>query len=172
MKFSQSLIEEIKNKASLSGVISKTVKLSKKGNEYLGLCPFHNEKTPSFTVSDDKGFYHCFGCQAHGSIFDFIMKTQGIGFQETVIMLAQDLGIDYKIEYSKGSEKNDRYQRLLNLTQEISRWFCDQLNSELGKNAKNYLESRGMPDRIVQKYEVGFSPNSWDNLKSDFLKRG
>ena len=171
-KFSQSLIEEIKTKTSLSGVISKTVKLSQKGNEYLGLCPFHDEKTPSFTVSDDKGFYHCFGCQAHGSVFDFIMKTQGMGFQETVIMLAQDLGLDHKVRYNDNSEKNNRFQRLLNLTQEISYWFCDQLNSEAGSNAKKYLETRAIPDKIIKKFEVGFSPNSWDKLKSAFLKRG
>ena len=85
MKFSQSLIEEIKNKTSLSGVISKNVKLIQKGNEFLGLCPFHKEKTPSFTVSDDKGFYHCFGCQAHGNVIDYIMKTQGLSFQDKAL---------------------------------------------------------------------------------------
>ncbi len=172
MKFSQSLIEEIKNKTSLSDVISKSVKLTQKGNEFIGLCPFHNEKTPSFTVSDEKGFYHCFGCQAHGGVFNFIMETQGISFQDTVIMLANDLGIDISRENSSYNQKNNKYIRLNNLTKEVSKWFCAQLNSESGLSARNYLISRGISEEIIRKFELGFAPNSWGNLKNNFLKMG
>lgn len=172
MKFSQSLIEEIKNKTSLSGVISKNVKLIQKGNEFLGLCPFHKEKTPSFTVSDDKGFYHCFGCQAHGNVIDYIMKTQGLSFQDTILTLAKDLGININTNHSNYSKQNSKYTRLTNLIQEVSSWFRDQLSSELGSVARKYIRSRGISEDIIDRFELGFAPNGWSNLKNSFLNKG
>tara|TARA_Y100000589_G_C27183543_1_gene641743 strand:- start:34 stop:1878 length:1845 start_codon:yes stop_codon:yes gene_type:complete len=172
MKFSQSLIEEIKNKTSLSGVISKNVKLIQKGNEFLGLCPFHKEKTPSFTVSDDKGFYHCFGCQAHGNVIDYIMKTQGLSFQDTILTLAKDLGININTNHSNFSKQNSKYTRLTNLIQEVSSWFRDQLSSELGSVARKYIRSRGISEDIIDRFELGFAPNGWSNLKNSFLNKG
>ncbi|PPR79339.1 MAG: DNA primase [Alphaproteobacteria bacterium MarineAlpha2_Bin1] len=172
MKFSQSLIEEIKNKTALSGVISKNVKLTQKGNEFLGLCPFHKEKTPSFTVSDDKGFYHCFGCQAHGNVIDYLMKTNGSTFQDTILMLAKDLGITINDNNTSYIQKNSKYTRLSNLIQEVSMWFCDQLNSEVGLFARRYIISRGISEDIIDRFKLGFAPNGWNNLKNSFINKG
>ena len=93
MAFSDQFLEELRARTGLADVISRRVKLVKKGREHLGLCPFHKEKTPSFTVNEDKGFYHCFGCEAHGSAFDFVMNTEGLTFPEAVEKLAQEAGM-------------------------------------------------------------------------------
>ena len=90
MAFSNRFLDEVRNRAALAEVVGKRVRLVKKGHEFQGLCPFHNEKTPSFTVNEAKGFYHCFGCGEHGSIFDFIMKTENMVFPEAVKHLANE----------------------------------------------------------------------------------
>ena len=104
MAFSDSLVDIIHDKVLLSDVISKTVNLSKKGSDFIGLCPFHNEKTPSFTVSNDKGFYHCFGCGAHGDVISFIMEKESIDFKEAIKILASEAGINIS-DYSFKNKK-------------------------------------------------------------------
>ena len=93
MTFSPRFLDEIRTRVGLAEVVGRTVRLSKKGREFQGLCPFHNEKTPSFTVNEDKGFYHCFGCGEHGSVFDFVMKTDNLSFPEAVELLAAEVGM-------------------------------------------------------------------------------
>ena len=94
MAFPEQFLNELRNRSGLVDIIGQKVKLTRKGREYLGLCPFHKEKTPSFTVNEDKGFFHCFGCQANGSVFDFIMKFEGLSFPEAVERLASLAGMD------------------------------------------------------------------------------
>ena len=94
MAFSDQFLEDLRARAGLADVIGRRVKLTKKGREHLGLCPFHKEKTPSFTVNEDKGFYHCFGCGEHGSVFDFVMATEGLNFPEAVEKLAGEAGME------------------------------------------------------------------------------
>ena len=101
MKFSPQLLDEIKSRVSLSELVGSRVKLFKRGNEFNGLCPFHREKTPSFTVSDEKGFYHCFGCQSHGSIFDFLINIDKVSFPEAVEFLSRKAGIELTNFHSK-----------------------------------------------------------------------
>ena len=105
MKFGSQLIDEIKTRIKVSDIVSKKVKLAPRGKEFVGLSPFSNEKTPSFTVSDEKGFYHCFSSGEHGSVFDFVMKTENLSFKEAVKKLASYAGI--KIEESAYNKKKD-----------------------------------------------------------------
>ena len=105
MAFSDNLVNIIHDKISLSDYIGRSVNLSKKGNDFIGLCPFHNEKTPSFTVSDDKGFFHCFGCGAHGDIISFVMQKESIDFKETIKILASEIGVNVE-DYSSKDEKS------------------------------------------------------------------
>ncbi len=172
MKFSQSLIEEIKLRSSLSGVIAKNVKLLQRGSQFIGLCPFHKEKTPSFTVQEDKGFYHCFGCQEHGDIFDYVMKSSNLTFSEAVISLANEAGIDIKVEDKFNQENDIKLTKLRNLMQQITEWFSDQLIAGVGGQGLRYLNTREITEDIIKKYELGFAPNGWDQLKQNFLKMG
>ena len=94
MAFAPQFLDELKSRVGLADIIGKRVRLQKKGREHSGLCPFHTEKTPSFTVNEDKGFYHCFGCGEHGSVFDFVMKTENLSFPEAVERLALDAGME------------------------------------------------------------------------------
>ena len=108
MAFSDQFLEELRARTGLADVISRHVKLVKKGREHLGLCPFHKEKTPSFTVNEDKGFYHCFGCEAHGSAFDFVMNTEGLTFPEAVDKLAQEAGMEIPRDTPEDRERQQR----------------------------------------------------------------
>ena len=112
MAFSPQFLDELRTRTSLAEVVGKRVKLIKKGHEFSGLCPFHNEKTPSFTLNEDKGFYHCFGCQSHGSAIDFIMETEGLGFRETVERLAEDAGMQITDETPEQREHERKKQTL------------------------------------------------------------
>ena len=115
MAFSPQFLDELRTRTSLAEVVGKRVKLIKKGSEFLGLCPFHNEKTPSFTLNEEKGFYHCFGCQSHGSAIDFIMETEGLGFRETVERLAASAGMQIADETPEQRERERKKQKTLHV---------------------------------------------------------
>ena len=108
MAFPEQFLNELRNRSGLVDIIGQKVKLTRKGREYQGLCPFHKEKTPSFTVNEDKGFFHCFGCQANGSVFDFIMKFEGLSFPESVERLASLAGMDVPRDTPEIQKKIDR----------------------------------------------------------------
>ena len=103
MAFPSHILDDLRDRVPLSDLVGRRVKLIKRGREFTGLCPFHNEKTPSFTISDDKGFYHCFGCGAHGSVFDFLMRTEGLGFVEAVEKIADLAGVKLPAQSARGS---------------------------------------------------------------------
>ena len=106
MNFAKDFPEKLRSSILASEVIGKKVRLKKRGKDYLGLCPFHNEKTPSFTVNDQKGFYHCFGCQAHGDIITFVMETERLEFKDTIFKIAQDFGIEVPIVENNKPQNN------------------------------------------------------------------
>ncbi len=163
MKYPKDYLEEIKLRIKVSQVVGKSVQLKKRGKEFIGLSPFKNEKTPSFTVSDEKGFYHCFSSGEHGNIFDFLMKTKSIGFGEAVKILASEAGMQpYK--FSNLDEKREkRYQIYKDILSEYSEFFNKQLFQSENVVALNYLRKRGVQDEIIKKFRLGFVP--W---KSDF----
>ncbi len=174
MKYPKEYLEEIKTRLKVSTVVSKTVNLKKRGKEYVGLSPFKTEKTPSFTVNDEKEFYHCFSTAEHGNIFDFIMKTQNLKFGEAVKSLANLAGMR-PYTFSKEDEirekKWNNYKSLLNK-------YVDHYHKELLKNsnsirAKDYLKKRGLTKEEVQKFKIGFETNDLafqENIFKEFTE--
>jgi len=164
MYFPQDFPDKLRSSILVSEVVGKKVALKKKGKEYSGLCPFHNEKSPSFTVNDQKGFYHCFGCQAHGDIISFEMSKEGLEFKEAVIKLANDFSIE--IPLTKNFEKNNYSQnnRPFELLEEITKFFEKNLYQSFANEARKYLQKRGINSTIAKKFRLGFAPDSYDSL--------
>ncbi len=171
---SEDKISEIKNTVDIVDIISDVVTLKKTGKNYIGLCPFHSEKTPSFTVSPEKKIFHCFGCQAGGNVFTFIMKNEGISFPEAVRMIAAKCGIDIPAQrLSQGQKRKiSEREKLLDVNRQAMDYFCNILsNSATGKNAKEYLEKRKINKDIIKGFALGYAQEGWDNLTSYFLKK-
>ena len=151
--YSRSVISEIQSNINLYEVISKSVSLQLHGKEYIGLCPFHNEKTPSFTVNNDKGFFHCFGCGEHGNVYDFICKTHGIDFKKAVEYLAPLAGVQLFVE----PEISDRLRKMYHVMDDAASWFEFCLSKN--KIAQKYLLDRGFDEEFAKKLRLGFAPN-------------
>ena len=170
MKYPKNYIEEIKLRLKVSHVVGKTVKLKRRGKEFVGLSPFTNEKTPSFTVSDEKGFYHCFSSGEHGNIFDFLMKTQSLKFGEAVRQLAVEAGMQpYKFT-NFDVEKEKRYE----VYKDILKNFSEHHHKLIIQNesfAMDYLKKRGIGKETVSEFQIGFVPDNsdyYDNLSKKF----
>ena len=172
MAFSPQFLDELRTRTSLAEVVGKRVKLIKKGHEFSGLCPFHNEKTPSFTLNEDKGFYHCFGCQSHGSAIDFIMQTEGLGFRETVERLAEDAGMQIADETPEQRERERKKQTLYDVTEASAAYYEKMLYMPEGKHALDYLTNRGLTKATIKTFRVGFSPDGRGSLKNTLLRQG
>ena len=172
MKYPKEYLDEIKTRLKVSTVVSKTVKLKKRGKEFVGLSPFKTEKTPSFTVNDEKEFYHCFSTSEHGNIFDFVMKTQNLRFGEAVKILSNLAGMR-PYTFSKQDEERENKWKLY---KSICKNFSEFYKKELFKNvnsikAKNYLKARGLSGIEVKNFNLGFVTEDYDyyeNLKKDF----
>ena len=161
MKYPKEYLEEIKLRLKVSQVVGKTVQLKRRGKEFIGLSPFKNEKTPSFTVSDEKGFYHCFSTGEHGNIFDFLMKTQSIKFGEAVKNLAAEAGMQPYRFSNFDKEKNKRFENYKKIYKEYSNFFHKELFNPKNKIALDYLKSRGLCQNIIEEFNLGFVP--WQN---------
>ena len=151
-------IKELRDSIDLSRIISRKVKLQKKGNNFLGLCPFHNEKTPSFNVNDQGGFYHCFGCGAHGDVISFIRNFEGKSFIEALETIADISGLKMPLNnLGNGNILNEK-KNLLEITNLSSSFYSRNLFSKEGSTALNYVKSRGLDDEILNKFKIGYSP--------------
>ncbi|MEW6077081.1 MAG: DNA primase [Thermodesulfobacteriota bacterium] len=167
-------IAEIRNTADIVDVVSEAVILKKAGKNYLGLCPFHQEKTPSFTVSPDKQMFHCFGCHEGGNVFTFLMKHQGVSFPEAVRMLARRYGIALpREEMSPQQERADsERQRMLSVNALAAEFFQACLaGEEKGKSARAYLAKRGLTREAVEMFRLGYAPAGWDNLMNHLERK-
>ena len=162
------LKEEIKNRIKLSEIISKKVILKKKSeNSFIGLCPFHSEKTPSFHVHDEKQFYHCFGCEKHGDIFSFIMEIDNIDFYSALKYLASLIGLTV----NNKSHQNISFQNKYKTLELSSKFFIETLNNKKNKNVLDYLNKRGLNKEICQEFLIGYAPSkNYDYQLIDFLK--
>ena len=162
------LKEEIKNRIKLSEIISKKVILKKKSeNSFIGLCPFHSEKTPSFHVHDQKQFYHCFGCEKHGDIFSFIMETDNIDFYSALKYLASLIGLTVNNKSNQNISFQNKYKNL----ELSSKFFIETLNNKKNKNVLDYLNKRGLNKEICHEFLIGYAPSkNFDYQLIDFLK--
>ena len=170
MKYPKEYLDEIKLRLKVSQVVGKTVQLKKRGKEFIGLSPFKNEKSPSFTVNDEKEFYHCFSSGEHGNIFDFLMKTKSIGFGEAVRSLASEAGMQ-PYRFSNFDQKKDlRFQTYKNIFKDYSDYFHQQLFKSNNNEAKDYILKRGLEKNIIEEFKLGFVP--WQNdFYEELLKK-
>ena len=174
MRYSDDIIEEVRVKNDIVDVISQYVKLQRKGSSYFGLCPFHNEKTPSFSVSPAKQMYYCFGCGAGGNVFTFIMEYENFSFGEALKFLADRAGVELpQIEYSReAQEQANLRSSLLEIQKSAASYFYYNLRRENGKTAYQYLKSRGLSDETMQKFGLGYSDKYSDDLYQYLKKKG
>ena len=161
MKYPREYLDEIKLRLKVSQVVGKTIQLKKRGKEFIGLSPFKNEKTPSFTVNDEKEFYHCFSTGEHGNIFDFLMKTKSVGFGEAVRILAAEAGMQpYK--FSNYDKKKDlRFQTYKSIFKDYTKFYNQKIFGAENKDALNYLLKRGLNKKIIEEFKIGYVP--WKN---------
>ena len=171
MRYSDDIIEEVRQKNDIVDVVSQYVKLTRKGSSYFGLCPFHNEKTPSFSVTPGKQMYYCFGCGAGGNVFNFIMEYENYTFGEALKHLADRAGVELpKIEYSKEvREKAQERAELLEINKQAAQYFYYQLRTEKGARGYQYLAGRGLSEETMRKFGLGYSDKFGGGLYQ-FLK--
>src|SRR3954468_13214149 len=165
MTLSTAFLDELRARTVLSAVISPSVKLIRAGREWKACCPFHNEKTPSFTVNDDKGFNHCFGCGAHGDAIRFLTDHRGMMFMDAVKELASKAGLDVPAPDPQAKERADRAASLTDVMAEVAKWYAEQLNGLGGADARDYLAGRGIDATTVQRFGIGLAPDSRTALK-------
>lgn len=165
MQFPPSFLDEIRSRLNISEIVRRKVQLKSHGREHQGLCPFHKEKSPSFTVSDEKGFYHCFGCGAHGDVIKFTVETQNISFADAVKELAAQAGIPLPKIDRQYEERQKKAQSLYEIMEEACKFFQEQLNLPSGNEARSYLSGRKLTRKSTDKFRIGFAPNSRFALK-------
>ena len=165
---------EIKNSADIVEIVSESVLLKKTGKNYVGLCPFHSEKTPSFTVSPQKQIFYCFGCAAGGNIFSFIMKRDGISFPEAARILSKQYGINIPVKTMSKEQEILRSERekLFEVNRQAMVFFCNNLLSgPSGKQAMQYLNKRGISQETIKIFRIGYAPEGWNNINNFFQKK-
>ncbi len=162
-------IEEVQRQTDIVALVSQYVPLKRRGGNYLGLCPFHNEKTPSFTVNQQKQFFKCFGCGEGGSVFSFLMKREGITFSEAVRMLARKAGVSLPQGRSASTEKKDHLYQVNLFALEF---FKSCLHSEEGMQAREYIGSRGINKDSLERFHIGYAPNQWEGLLTRARAKG
>jgi DNA primase len=159
-KFDNSFTDELRQRLSLVDVIGRKIPLTKKGQNYWGCCPFHNEKTPSFSVSEEKGFYHCFGCGEHGDIISFTMKSENVDFKTAISELANMAGIKMPELKQKTPEQKQAEESYVKITESAAQIYQDLLYTDAGKIALEYIKKRGFSDEMIKKYRIGYAPKN------------
>ena len=173
MKFPDSFLDEIRARLPVSQVVSRRVPLKRRGREFEGaLSPFNKEKTPSFTVNDQKGFYHCFSSGKHGDIFGFVMETEGLSFPEAVEKLAGDAGLPMPKPDPQFERVAKERLGLLDALEAAAVFFEEQLKAREGREASAYAERRGLSPATLKAFRIGYAPGSKDALKSTLIKKG
>ena len=174
MRYSDDIIEEVRSKNDIVDVVSQYVRLTRKGSSYFGLCPFHNEKTPSFSVTPGKQMYYCFGCGAGGNVFNFIMEYENYTFGEALKHLADRAGVELpQIEYSKEvRQKAQERAELLEINKQAAQYFYYQLRTEKGAQGRKYLEGRCLSEETMRKFGLGYSDKFSDGLYLYLKQKG
>ena len=173
MRFSSELLEEIRNRCDIVNIISEYVPLKPAGKGFKALCPFHEEKTPSFMISPEKQLFHCFGCGEGGNVFNFVMKFEKVDFFEAVKMLAKKAGVILPADEKKENLLYRQKERMYKLNSLAANYFRECLfRAPRGKKIINYLKKRGINDKTVEKYRLGYAPDKWDVLTNFLKKKG
>ncbi len=165
-------LDELRGRINLSDVIGKKMRLTRAGREFKGCCPFHNEKTPSFYVNDDKQFFHCFGCGAHGSVIDFVMRLENLSFPEAVENLAMSVGMQVPRSAPEDIEKAKREKSLYTLMDDAAKWMEEQLRKPENKTAYDYIIERGVPEDILHSFRVGYVPADMQAMRKYLSLKG
>lgn len=166
MSLSHQWLDELRARITLSGVIGRTTRLTKAGREFKACCPFHNEKSPSFTVNDEKGFYHCFGCGAHGDAIRWMTDQRGLSFIDAVKELAAEAGMEVPAADPRAARVADQRDTLHDVTAAAQEWFVAQLASPEGEKARAYLATRGFDAHTIQRFGFGYAPEGRQALKA------
>lgn len=166
----QEIVEELKHRTNIVDLISEFVTLKKAGRYYVGLCPFHKEKTPSFTVNPEKQIYRCYGCGEGGNVYSFLMKVNNCTFPEAVRHLASRAGVEIPLQRMAARDKGKRTERenLLTLHRMAADYYRKSFSSEKGRPAREYLAARGVGDSLIETFQIGYAPGGWGNLRSYF----
>ncbi len=172
MRFAPSFIERVKQHFLLSEVIGKYVAVKRHGREYQALCPFHNEKSPSFTINDEKGFYHCFGCGAHGDAISFLMQHQRATYPEAIEMLAREAGIALPEISPEQARKTQAEKTLYDVMEAAALWFETQLQASTHHQALEYARRRGLSAQALRQYRIGYAPDQRTALHQHLTKLG
>jgi DNA primase len=172
MRFPPSLLDEIRARLPVSEVVGRRVRLKRQGREFIGLSPFNQEKTPSFTVSDQKGFYHCFSSGRHGDIFRFMMETEGLSFPEAVERLAGEAGVAMPAPDPRSAERQEERAGLQAVTEAAAAFYESALDGPQGRAARDYLAQRGVTDALRQRFRLGYAPAARHTLKEHLAGLG
>jgi DNA primase len=172
VSLSPAFLDELRARTTLSTLVGRSVKLQKAGREYKACCPFHSEKTPSFYVNDEKGFYHCFGCQAHGDAIRWLTDQRGLPFMDAVKELADAAGMEVPAPDPRAQQKAEQQSGLYEVTAAAQRWFEEQLAGIEGAEARAYLAKRGISETTRRRFGFGFAPDSRGKLKSALKEHG
>jgi DNA primase len=165
-------VEELRSRLSIAEVVGRRVKLQKRGREHIGLCPFHNEKTPSFTVNEEKEFFHCFGCGAHGSVFHFVMRNENLSFPEAVERLARDAGMTVPESTPEERQRAEIQATQHGVLEAATAWFEQQLRAPAGRAGLAYFRKRGLDDDTMARFRLGYAPDSHAALKDALMRAG
>jgi len=172
MTLSPQWLDELRARTLLSAVIAPSVKLIRAGREWKACCPFHNEKTPSFTINDEKGFYHCFGCGAHGDAIRFLTDARGLPFMDAVKELAGKAGMEVPAPDPQARERAERTASLTDVMAACQKWFAEQLQGVDGSSAREYLKKRGIGAETVSRFGIGLAPDSRNALRRALASLG
>lgn len=170
MRFPPEFLDRLRSQVTLSEVVGRRVALKRRGHEYQGLCPFHHEKSPSFTVNDEKGFYHCFGCGAHGDAVRFLTENEGMQYVEAIERLAGEVGLPIPQMTREQVEVAKRFGSLQEVMEAACAWYEQQLRKY--KVAQDYLKSRGLTGQTAKHFRLGFAPETRDGLKTHLMGQG
>lgn len=172
MAFPPQFLEELRNRLALSDVVAKRMRLIRAGREFKAPCPFHHEKTPSFYVNDQKGFFHCFGCGAHGDIIGFVMRHDNLAFPEAVEALAGEAGMPVPRTSDEDKQRYERQKTLHDLVEQAARWFEQQLHGPTGRAGLEYFQRRGLDTEAMARFRLGYAPGDSGALRQHLLKLG
>jgi len=172
MSLPKAFMDELRARIPLSDIVGKRMKLTRAGREYKGCCPFHKEKSPSFTVNDEKGFYHCFGCHEHGDSIGFLMKNDNMSFMEAVEQLAGQAGMQVPKSTPEDEKKYKQQTSLYDLMNLTAKWYEQQLHDTKNKKILQYLMERGLSLETIRSFKLGFTGSDDNALKQTILKAG